>query len=62
MGHHQGDDIVPIPVTKRRQYLEENVAATEIELSADDLKRLDEAAPPGQTAGDRYPDMSPVDA
>jgi aryl-alcohol dehydrogenase-like predicted oxidoreductase len=60
--HHQGDDIVPIPGTKHRQYLEENVAATEIELSADELRRLDEAAPPGQTAGERYPDMSPVDA
>ena len=57
---HQGEDIVPIPGTKRRKYLEENAAATEIELSEDDLRRLDEAAPPGQTAGDRYPDMSTV--
>jgi aryl-alcohol dehydrogenase-like predicted oxidoreductase len=56
----QGDDIVPIPGTKRRSYLEENVAATEITLSDDDLRRLDEAAPAGATAGDRYPDMSPV--
>jgi aryl-alcohol dehydrogenase-like predicted oxidoreductase len=59
---HQGEDIVPIPGTKRRKYLEENVAATEIELSEDDLKRLDEAAPPGQTAGERYPDMSTVES
>jgi aryl-alcohol dehydrogenase-like predicted oxidoreductase len=59
--HHRGDDVVPIPGTKRRRYLEENVAATEVELSADDLHRLDEAAPPGVTAGDRYPDMSTVE-
>jgi aryl-alcohol dehydrogenase-like predicted oxidoreductase len=60
--HHQGEDIVPIPGTKRRKYLEENVAATEIELTEDDLSRLDEVAPPGATAGDRYPDMSTVEA
>jgi aryl-alcohol dehydrogenase-like predicted oxidoreductase len=59
--HHQGEDIVPIPGTKRRKYLEENVAATEISLSEDDLRRLDEAAPPGVTAGERYPDMSTID-
>jgi aryl-alcohol dehydrogenase-like predicted oxidoreductase len=59
--HHQGEDIVPIPGTKRRKYLEENVAATEISLSEDDLRRLDEAAPPGVTAGERYPDMSSID-
>jgi aryl-alcohol dehydrogenase-like predicted oxidoreductase len=58
----QGKDIVPIPGTKRRAYLEENVAATEIELTADDLARLDEAAPPGVTSGDRYADMSSIDA
>jgi aryl-alcohol dehydrogenase-like predicted oxidoreductase len=56
----QGEDLVPIPGTKRRRYLEENVAAAEIELSEEVLRRLDEAAPPGTTAGDRYPDMSPV--
>ena len=56
----QGDDLVPIPGTKRRAYLEENVAATEIELSEDELRRLDEAAPRGAAAGDRYADMSPV--
>jgi aryl-alcohol dehydrogenase-like predicted oxidoreductase len=59
--HHRGDDVVPIPGTKRRRYLEENIAATEIELSDEDLRRLDEAAPPGVTAGDRYPDMSTVE-
>jgi aryl-alcohol dehydrogenase-like predicted oxidoreductase len=56
----QGGDIVPIPGTKRVRYLEENVAAAEVELSPADLARLDEAAPVGATAGDRYPDMSPV--
>jgi aryl-alcohol dehydrogenase-like predicted oxidoreductase len=56
----QGDDVVPIPGTKRVRYLEENVAATEIELTDDDLRRLDEAFPPGATAGDRYPDMTRV--
>jgi aryl-alcohol dehydrogenase-like predicted oxidoreductase len=58
----QGKDIVPIPGTKRRAYLEENVAATEIELTPDDVARLDEAAPPGVTSGDRYADMSSIDA
>lgn len=56
----QGDDVVPIPGTKRVKYLEENVGATEIELTADDLDRLEEAFPKGATAGDRYPDMSRV--
>jgi len=56
----QGDDVAPIPGTKRRRYLEENVAATEIALSDDDLARLDAAAPVGAAAGDRYPDMSSV--
>jgi aryl-alcohol dehydrogenase-like predicted oxidoreductase len=60
--HHQGEEIVPIPGTKRRKYLEENIAASEIELSDEDRRRLDEAAPPGETAGDRYPDMSTVEA
>jgi aryl-alcohol dehydrogenase-like predicted oxidoreductase len=56
----QGDDIVPIPGTKRIKYLEENIAAAEIELTAEELQRLDEAAPRGMTAGTRYPDMSTV--
>src|SRR4051794_37909858 len=58
---HQGQDIVPIPGTKRRSYLEENVAAADIELSDDDLRRIDEAAPVGAAAGERYPDMSSID-
>ena len=58
---HQGEDIVPIPGTKRRSYLEENVATTELELSPDELERIDEAAPSGAASGDRYPDMSTVD-
>ena len=56
----QGDDVVPIPGTKRRQYLEENISALRIELSADDLASLDAAAPVGSSAGDRYADMSSV--
>jgi len=44
---HQGDDIVPIPGTKRREYLEENAAAADIELSGEDLQRIEEAAPVG---------------
>ncbi|MCW2618640.1 MAG: oxydo-reductase, aldo/keto reductase family [Modestobacter sp.] len=52
--------IVPIPGTKRVKYLEENAAAADIELTDDDLRALDEAAPKGATAGDRYPDMSSV--
>jgi aryl-alcohol dehydrogenase-like predicted oxidoreductase len=57
---HQGEDIVPIPGTKRRKYLEENAAAAEISLTDDELASIDEAAPVGAAAGDRYPDMSPV--
>jgi aryl-alcohol dehydrogenase-like predicted oxidoreductase len=57
----QGRDIVPIPGTKRVAYLEENAAASEIELTSDDLARIDEAAPAGATAGERYPDMSSID-
>src|SRR5205807_4919503 len=56
----QGEDIVPIPGTKRRRYLDENAAAAEISLTAEDLARIDEAAPVGAAAGDRYPDMSSV--
>jgi aryl-alcohol dehydrogenase-like predicted oxidoreductase len=51
----QGEDIVPIPGTKRRKYLEENVAAVEIPLSAVELRELDAAFPAGVTAGSRYP-------
>jgi aryl-alcohol dehydrogenase-like predicted oxidoreductase len=56
----QGEDIVPIPGTKHRNYLEENIAAVDIELSEEDLQRLNEAMPAGSIAGDRYPDMSTV--
>ncbi|MFL9451722.1 MULTISPECIES: aldo/keto reductase [Nostocales] len=51
----QGNDIVPIPGTKRRRYLEENVGATEITLTPNDLRRIEEVAPKGFAAGDRYP-------
>jgi aryl-alcohol dehydrogenase-like predicted oxidoreductase len=51
----QGEDVVPIPGTKRRKYLEENVGATDLQLSADDLARLDVIAPPGVAEGGRYP-------
>jgi aryl-alcohol dehydrogenase-like predicted oxidoreductase len=54
----QGEDIVPIPGTKRRKYLEENVAALGISLSAEDLRRIDEVAPRGVAAGARYPEGS----
>jgi aryl-alcohol dehydrogenase-like predicted oxidoreductase len=57
----QGRDIVPIPGTKHVQYLEENVAALEIELTEDDMRRLQEAAPVGAAAGERYADMSSID-
>jgi len=56
----QGDDIVPIPGTKHVEYLKENIAALDIELSGDDLKQLNIAAPRGIAKGDRYPDMSTV--
>jgi aryl-alcohol dehydrogenase-like predicted oxidoreductase len=57
---HRGPDIVPIPGTKRRRYLEENLTAAEVSLSDDDLRRIEEVAPLGAAAGDRYPDMSPI--
>ncbi len=50
----QGEDVVPIPGTKRRTYLEENVGALDLTLSAEDLARLNQAMPPGATAGERY--------
>jgi aryl-alcohol dehydrogenase-like predicted oxidoreductase len=58
---HRGDDVVPIPGTGRREHLEQNLAAAEIELDGDDLGRLDQAAPQGIAVGDRYPDMSSVE-
>jgi len=51
----QGNDIVPIPGTKRRKYLEENLAALDVQLSAEDLKQIDNVAPKNVAAGDRYP-------
>jgi aryl-alcohol dehydrogenase-like predicted oxidoreductase len=56
----RGDDVVPIPGTKRRTYLEQNAAASDLELTEDELERLDEAFPPGAAAGDRYADMSSI--
>jgi aryl-alcohol dehydrogenase-like predicted oxidoreductase len=53
---HKGDDIAPIPGTKRRRYLEENVAAEAISLDPADMEALDEALGPGKIAGPRYPD------
>jgi aryl-alcohol dehydrogenase-like predicted oxidoreductase len=51
----QGEDIVPIPGTKRRSYLEDNLAALDVELSDADLARIDEVLPPGAASGTRYP-------
>ena len=50
----QGEDILPIPGTKRRKYLEENAAAVDIQLTAEDLRRIEEAAPAGAVRGERY--------
>ncbi len=50
----QGEDIVPIPGTKRRQYVRENVGALDVEITTEDLERLDEIAPMGAAAGERY--------
>ncbi len=56
----RGEDVVPIPGTKRRSYLEENVAADEVALGEDELERIEAASPSLDVAGDRYPDMSAV--
>ena len=56
----QGDDVVPIPGTKRVKYLEENVAAAGLRLTDDDLAQLAAAVP--EAVGDRYPDMSSIDS
>src|SRR5207302_2644620 len=53
----QGKDIVPIPGTKRRKYLEENVAALEVKLTAEDLRRIEAAFPSNAAAGPRYPEQ-----
>ena len=52
----QGDDIVPIPGTKRRQYLEEDVQATQVHLTAEDLQTINNVSPRGAVSGGRYPD------
>lgn len=54
----QGDDVVPIPGTKRRKYLEQNLEAINIHLTPDDLARINAAAPKGVAAGQRYPEMA----
>ena len=57
----QGGDVVPIPGTKRRRYLEDNAGALDVVLTADDLARVDEVLPIGSVAGPRYHDMSAID-
>ena len=52
----QGEDVIPIPGTKRRSYLEENAAAVNIRLTAEELRRLEEVAPRGTASGLRYPE------
>ena len=52
----QGEDVVPIPGTKHRKYLEENVAALDVKLTEDDLRRIDEVIPHDAAAGSRYPE------
>jgi aryl-alcohol dehydrogenase-like predicted oxidoreductase len=52
----QGEDIVPIPGTKQRRYLEQNIAALEVELTPADLEEIEDVAPKGVAAGDRYPE------
>jgi aryl-alcohol dehydrogenase-like predicted oxidoreductase len=54
----QGQDIIPIPGTKRRKYLEENVGALNVKLTPQDLRRIDEVAPHGAAAGNRYPEAA----
>jgi aryl-alcohol dehydrogenase-like predicted oxidoreductase len=58
----QGNDVVPIPGTKRVSYLEQNLAAAAVQLTAEDLAELVQAIPADAIVGDRYPDMSSIDA
>jgi len=58
----QGEHIVPIPGTKKRDRLQENLGAVDVELTGEDLARLEELAPAGVAAGGRYPDMGSIDA
>jgi aryl-alcohol dehydrogenase-like predicted oxidoreductase len=53
---HRGENVVPIPGTKRRTYLEQNVQAVTLELSADEIARIEAAAPADKVAGARYPE------
>jgi len=57
---HQGEDVAPIPGTRRIGYLEENVGAAAVELSAADLGRIEALAPVGAAVGERYADMSVI--
>ncbi len=57
----RGEDVVPIPGTKRRSYLEENAAAADVTLADEELDRLEEAFPHGVAQGERYADMSAID-
>ena len=57
----QGDDIVPIPGTKRRTYLDDNLGALDVTLDDADLARIDEVLPPGAASGERYPSMATID-
>ena len=57
----RGEDVVPIPGTKHVRYVEENVAAAGVELSVEELGRIEAAFPKGATLGERYPDMSSID-
>ena len=54
----KGEDIIPIPGTKRVRYLDENIGALDVKLTADDLQRLDDILPPGAASGQRYPEHS----
>ncbi len=56
----QGDDVVPIPGTTRPERVQENASAVDVVLTPDELREIDEIAPVGVAAGDRYPDMSTV--
>jgi aryl-alcohol dehydrogenase-like predicted oxidoreductase len=58
----RGDDVVPIPGTKRRTYLEDNAGASEVDLDGDDLARIEDAFPKHAAVGDRYADMSTIDS
>jgi aryl-alcohol dehydrogenase-like predicted oxidoreductase len=57
----RGEDIVPIPGTKRRRYLDENAESVDIELTEEALERIEQVFPQGAASGERYPDMSSID-